>query len=86
MGSVGVAASFRARYPRNNESCRVNSELVFEFEVTDTDGQREVRLSSSRRELYPAEAWAREHAALGLQVRRRRRIIVLEPWTDLPGS
>jgi hypothetical protein len=57
---------------------------VFEFEVTDVDGQSEVRVSRSRKELYPAEAWAEDHAALGHKV-RRRRIIVVEPWTDLPG-
>lgn len=62
----------------------VAGEQVFEFEVIDGDGQREVRLSSSRRELYPAEAWARDHVALGHRV-RRRRIVVLEPWADLPG-
>jgi hypothetical protein len=61
----------------------VNNEPVFEFEVTDADGQREVRLSRGRKELYPAEDWAQDHAALGHKV-RRRRIIVVEPWTDLP--
>jgi hypothetical protein len=61
----------------------VDSEQVFEFEVTDLDGQRQVRLSNDHRDLYPAEAWARDHAALGHQV-RRRRIVVVEPWSDLP--
>ena len=64
----------------------MDREQVFEYEVIDGDGEREVRLSSSTRELYPAEAWARDHAALGHKVRRRRRrIIVVEPWADLPG-
>jgi hypothetical protein len=62
----------------------VEREQVFEYEVTDEDGHREVRLSCSGRELYPPEAWAKDHAALGHKV-RKRRIIVLEPWTDLPG-
>lgn len=50
--------------------------------MTDADGQREVRLSSSRRELYLAEDWARDHAALGHRM-RRRRIIVLGDWSEL---
>jgi hypothetical protein len=31
--------------------------------------------------VYPAKAWARDHAALGRKV--RRRIVVAERWTDL---
>jgi hypothetical protein len=31
--------------------------------------------------VYPAKAWARDHAALGHKV--RRRIVVAERWTDL---
>jgi hypothetical protein len=62
----------------------VADEQVIEFEVVDIDGHREVRLSSDQREQYPAERWARDHAALGHKV-RWRRIIVLEPWADLPG-
>ena len=57
-------------------------ERFFEYEVIDADGQSEVRRSSDRRELYPAEAWARDHAALGHKV--RRRAVVAERWTDLP--
>jgi hypothetical protein len=60
----------------------VAGERFFEYEVTDADGQTEVRRSSDLRELYPAEAWARDHAALGHKV--RRRIVVAERWTDLP--
>lgn len=62
----------------------VNSEPVFELEVIGGDGQREVRLSKGLRELYPAEDWARDHATLGHKV-RRRKIVILEPWTDVPG-
>jgi hypothetical protein len=57
---------------------------LFEYEVTDTDGETEIRRSSDRRELYPAEVWTRDHAALGHKV--RRRIVLAEPWTDLPRS
>lgn len=62
---------------------QVRGEQIFEFEVVDIDGHREVRLSSDRSEQYPAEAWAKDHAALGHKV-RWRRIIVLDPWKDLP--
>jgi hypothetical protein len=57
-------------------------ERFFEYEVTDADGQTEVRRSSDLRELYPAGAWARDHAAPGHK--GRRRIVVAERWTDLP--
>ena len=59
------------------------NEYVFEFEVIDIDGHREVRLSSDQRQQYPAEQWARDNAALGHKV-RWRRIAVLTDWTDLP--
>jgi hypothetical protein len=61
----------------------MSREEVTEYEVIDADGHREVRVSSSKRELYPPDQWARDNAGLGHQV-RQRRIIVLSDWEELP--
>jgi hypothetical protein len=61
----------------------VGGEQVFEYEMVDIDGHREVRVSTDRSGQYPAEQWARDHAALGHRV-RWRRIVVVDDWADLP--
>jgi hypothetical protein len=58
---------------------------VFEFAAWNVDGELTIRSSQHDDPHYPAASWARDQRALGARV-QRRRIRILDDWSDLPAS
>jgi hypothetical protein len=71
------------RPPGRDSMAVMKREEVTEYEITDADGHTEVFELTDRREMYSVEQRARDALGLGFRV-RRRRLAVVEPWTDLP--
>jgi hypothetical protein len=63
----------------------VDGNEVFEYAARTVDGELEIRSSRGESPMYPAAQWTRDQQALGARV-QRRRIIVLDDWSDLPRA
>jgi hypothetical protein len=62
----------------------MDGQEITEYAVRNLDGEWEFRRGQPG-QLYTAEQWARDHLALGSRV-LRRRVQVIEDWTELPPS
>jgi hypothetical protein len=60
----------------------MSAEEVTEYAAYNVDGGLEVRATRPG-DQYPADRWARDQQALGARV-LRRRVIVVEDWTEMP--